>query len=220
MNSDWKLIHGIIVSHWNYAGKTILQRAKILNSVIWEVICTEMTKKNRPKSFTHSHQFSHTGTRADPEICPITNFMILPFCILCTSPNWSRILPDYKYYLVWPICTAYPGQKNLKLWTVVQNLTTLNSSSDNRLEMYKLSTWCFLSYLAASIFTWFRLLNYPSSDSTESSWRMGLSDGSNICRGDNLRNLHSMAVHKHHGRTKNHSWEVGWRIAYRMTHSC
>jgi hypothetical protein len=34
MNSDWKLIHGIIVSHWSFAGKTILQRAKILNSVI------------------------------------------------------------------------------------------------------------------------------------------------------------------------------------------
>lgn len=34
MNLDWRLIHWIIVSHWIYAGKRILQRAKILNSVI------------------------------------------------------------------------------------------------------------------------------------------------------------------------------------------
>ncbi len=44
-----------------------------------------MTKKIRCKFFSHFHQFFHTGTRADPEICPITNFMILPFCILCAA---------------------------------------------------------------------------------------------------------------------------------------
>jgi len=67
-----------------------------------------MTKKIWCKSFTHFHQFSHTGTRADPEVRPITNFKILPFCILCTArtdPEFclttNTILSDQLYSLPW-----------------------------------------------------------------------------------------------------------------------
>jgi hypothetical protein len=153
MNSDWRLMYSIIRSNWIYAGKRILRSAKILNSVIWEVICTEMSEKNSVQvlyTFSRVLSYRHKSWSRNLSYYQLHDLTIL---YLMYSPNWSRILPDYKYYLVWPIYTAYPGQKNLKLWTVVQNLTTLNSSSANWLEMYKLSTWCFLSYLAASIFT-------------------------------------------------------------------
>jgi hypothetical protein len=147
--------------------------------------------------------------------------LIQKFVRLPTS--WSYLFvfyvqPELIQNSAWLQKLSYRANLYSSSWA--KEFITLNSSSDNWLEMYKLSTWCFLSYLAASIFTRFWLLHYPSSDSTKSSWRMGLSDDFNICRGDNPRSLHSMAVHKCLGRAKNHSCEVGWRIACRMTHSC